>query len=251
MHWQTEALVLREAAYKETDKILTVLTAKEGKITLRARGARRGGGKLTAASQTLVYSRMTIFELKGRHMLDEAELLDTFFHIRTDVDKLSLAMYFAELCEALSDEVPDPAVFSLMLNTLYALSALNKPVELVKPVAELRMMSLCGFQPETDMCPVCHLVPPATPCFHVRQGMVHCASCRGELEEGISMPLGEDTWQAMRHIIHCEPKRLFSFALGAEALARLSSAVEAFVLTKLERSFSTLAFYHKMSLVGQ
>ena len=46
MHMVTRALVLREVDYKESDKILTVLTESEGKLTLRARGALRKGGKL-------------------------------------------------------------------------------------------------------------------------------------------------------------------------------------------------------------
>ena len=40
MHLTTKALVLREVNYKESDKILTVLTADEGKLTVSARGCR-------------------------------------------------------------------------------------------------------------------------------------------------------------------------------------------------------------------
>ncbi len=250
VHIHTDALVLREAAYKETDKILTLLTREEGKKTAKARGARRVGNKLTAASQPLVYSRMTLFDNRGHSVVDEAEVLDTFFALRQDVERLSLSMYLAELCEALSDEVPDHAVFSLMLNTCYALSHLGRPPSLVKPAAELRMLSLCGFQPEVEICPVCHREPPDRPCFHVGQGVVHCARCRSGLEEGISLPLGEDAWLALKHIVLGDPKRLFSFALTSEALAALGSASEAFVLTHLERGFSTLSFYKKIAQTG-
>lgn len=37
MFLTTRGLVLREVRYKESDKILTVLTQHEGKITVRAR----------------------------------------------------------------------------------------------------------------------------------------------------------------------------------------------------------------------
>ena len=246
MHIQTEALVLREALYKESDKILTVLTRDEGKMTVRARGARRGGNKLAAASQTLVYSHMTLFEHKTRCTLDESEVLDAFFPLRQDVECLSLALYLAELCEALTDEAPDPAVFSLMLNVCHALSHLRKPPPLVKPAAELRLLSLSGFQPATEICPVCGKAPPESPCLHVSQGFVQCAACREQQEKGRSLPLGRDAWMALRHIVAGNPKRLFSFTLPPGPLALLTAASEAFVLTQLEREFRTLTFHKNL-----
>ena len=38
MYHTTRGLILREAKYKESDKILTILTETEGKITAKARG---------------------------------------------------------------------------------------------------------------------------------------------------------------------------------------------------------------------
>ena len=49
MYLNTKALVLREVKYKDADKILTVLTADEGKLTVKARGALRKSCKYAAA----------------------------------------------------------------------------------------------------------------------------------------------------------------------------------------------------------
>ena len=59
MHRIVEGIVLRETDTKEADKILTVLTKSEGKISVIARGARRKNSRIAAASQLLVYSEMT------------------------------------------------------------------------------------------------------------------------------------------------------------------------------------------------
>ena len=64
MHISTQGLVLREVNYKESDKLLTVLTAEGGKRTVKARGCRRKGSPLAAAAQLLVYSDMTLFEYR-------------------------------------------------------------------------------------------------------------------------------------------------------------------------------------------
>ena len=49
MYLNAKALVLRETKYKDADKILTVLTADEGKLTVKARGALRKSCKYAAA----------------------------------------------------------------------------------------------------------------------------------------------------------------------------------------------------------
>ncbi|MDR2671680.1 MAG: DNA repair protein RecO [Oscillospiraceae bacterium] len=246
MHWQTEGFVLREALYRENDKILTVLTRAEGKRTVAVRGARRSGGPLMAAAQPFVYAHMTLFEHRGRCTLDDAEIIDSFHALRTDIERLSLAAYLAELCETLAGEVADPALLNLILNACHALAHFEKPPALVKPAAEFRMMSVCGFQPAVEACPVCGRAPPVEPCLHLGQGSVHCAACRAGLEGGLSLPLGTDAWRALRHVVHGDAKRLFSFALPAGALAMLSAAAEAFVLAQLERGFHTLHFYKRI-----
>ena len=56
MHMRTKALVLRETAYKESDKILTLLTQEAGKLTASARGCRKKGSAIAAGCQLLVWS---------------------------------------------------------------------------------------------------------------------------------------------------------------------------------------------------
>ena len=70
----TNALVLRETRYKEADRILTLLTDKEGKITVKARGALRKSSKTAAATQQLTYSEMTLFGNRGRWTVNEASV---------------------------------------------------------------------------------------------------------------------------------------------------------------------------------
>ena len=49
----TRGLVLRTTEYKETDRILTVLSADHGLLTMKARGVRSNRSKLKGACQLL------------------------------------------------------------------------------------------------------------------------------------------------------------------------------------------------------
>ena len=62
----TRGLILREVKYKEADRIITVLTDDMGKLSAKARGALRKGSKLSAATQSLVFSELTMFENRGK-----------------------------------------------------------------------------------------------------------------------------------------------------------------------------------------
>ena len=109
----TRGLVLREVRYKEADRILTVLTEDMGKMTVKARGALRKGSKIAAATQFLVFSELTMLERNGFWTVSEGSTIEEFKGLRDDITALSLASYFAECIEALSDEGnPDPLLFA-------------------------------------------------------------------------------------------------------------------------------------------
>ena len=91
----TGGVVLRVTDTKETDRILTVLTADRGKIPLIARGARRKNSRLAAACQMPAYSELTIYKRGGWYLLDEASPIELFDGLGRDIELLALA---AQLC---------------------------------------------------------------------------------------------------------------------------------------------------------
>ena len=236
----TKALILREVRYKESDRILTVLTDTDGKRTLKARGALRKGSKMAAATQQLTFSELTLFENRGRATVNEATLLEPFEGLRADFSAFSLGCYFAEVLEAISEEgMPDPAVLQLALNSLYALSrGLCAPAQ-VKAVFELRLMAITGYEPDLTACPVW------SPWLYLPEGTVYCGRHRSDAPGGVT-PLHPDTLAAMRHIVYSEPKRIFSFTLEGEPMTQLSNLTERYLLTQLDRGFSSLDYWKKV-----
>ena len=247
MRLTTQGIVLRETNYKEADKILTVLTRDWGKRTVKARGCRRKNSKLTAASQLLVYSELTLSERGEFTTLTEADPLEQFWSVRQDLETLALASYFAEVAEASAPEGETcPELLSQLLNCLYALDTLKKPRALVKAVFELRLLCLTGYEPLLDACAVCGAPEPLRARLHLSQGVLCCAACRERLGGGVSMPLSPGALAAARYIVSGPPKKLFSFALAEESLRRLGQATEAFLMTQQERGFRTLDYYKQL-----
>ena len=63
MYLTTRGLVLRTTEYKETDRILTILTDHDGLLSVKARGVRSNRSKIKGACQLLTYAEFTIFDL--------------------------------------------------------------------------------------------------------------------------------------------------------------------------------------------
>lgn len=242
------ALVIRETKYKEADRILTLMTDREGKITVKARGALRKSSRTAAATQQLTYSEMTLFGNKGRWTVNEAVVKESFEGLRQDMDRLSLGCYFSECLEAVSvEDQPEPELLQLALNSLYALSRGLYPQEQIKAAFEMRLMCLAGYAPVLSACARCGAAEPEEAMMSLDNGTLCCRSCSGGM--GDTAPLCRDSLAAMRHICSAPARQFLSFSLSDAALLRLGAAAERYLLKNTERRFSTLDYWKKIRSV--
>ena len=249
MYLTTRGLVLRVSDYNDHDSLLTLLTPEHGRLTVKARGLRRKNSPLTAPCQLLALGDYTLFEYKGMYSVNEATSVELFRGLRGDLLKLSLGTYFAQAAELVSQEdMPNRELLSLVLNCLYALSHLDQPENKVKAVFELRCACLAGYTPDLFGCHMCGNPMPDR--FDVSAGVLECGGCRSQGSDGLRMPLDAGMLDAMRYIVACDPRRIFSFLATPETLGRLAQISETYFTTQLERGFSTLDFYKSLLFPG-
>ncbi len=242
----TKALVLRSVQYKESSRILTVLTSDHGKLTVSARGAVRKNSRVTASVQPLAFSDMTLSRTRDRYILTESQVIEQFEELSGDLERFSLAAYFAELLETLSDEdSPNPEMLSLGLNAFYMLCKSDeRPDELIKAAFELRAMCLSGYAPALNSCSVCGGETDGGVRFDLYGGGVCCERCA---QSGDILPLlCAGALAAAKYICSCESRRLYSFSIDAPALNKLSAACEGYVTAQLDRKFSSLDYYYRI-----
>lgn len=245
MYLTVQGLVLRVTAYNDTDALLTLLTGDHGKLTVKARGLKRKNSPLIAPCQLLAYGTFTLFEYRGMYTINEASALEMFQSLRKDLCKLSLGTYFAQVAEVISQEdLPNPELLTLVLNSLYALARLNMSENQIKAVFELRSACMAGYMPDLYGCHNCGNTIPDR--FDISQGRLECATCRDPYSDGIRMPITPGMLDAMRYICNCDPKKLLAFRSGDETLENLAYLSESYLTCQLERSFSTLDFYKSL-----
>ena len=241
----TPGLVLKETRYKESDRILTILTPELGVISASAQSSLRLKNKLFSACGLFCYSEFVLLPGRNMYTIREAEVRNVFHGISSTIEGMSLAMYLAEMAASLSPTGEEAGKeLRLLLNCLYMISEHKADLRVVKAVFELRAACLSGYTPDLTGCHVCGSQTPER--FDLSAGMLECRNCRSPESNGIRMPVPPSVLEAMRYICYCDSKKLFSFQAGEDTLQQLSEVTEAYLATQLERGFSTLDFYKSL-----
>ena len=98
----TTGLVLKETRYKDSDRILTILTPELGVISAAAQSSLRLKSKLFSACGLFCYSEFTLVPGRNMYTVREAEVKNVFHGISSSIEGMSLAMYMAEMAMTLS-----------------------------------------------------------------------------------------------------------------------------------------------------
>lgn len=241
MKIQTPGLIIKETNIGESDKLLVILTREHGIIRAFADGVRRMKSKNSAATSLLCYSNFTLYQNKDTYKVSDCVPIELFFDLRYHLEELALAQYFCEMALRLTPEEYEPTdILRLVLNSLHFLTKQSKPMELIKAVTELKMISIAGFMPDLTGCACCE-EENALPYFSLDEGNVFCQNCKPQGNDIVQ--LNPTLLAAMRHIIYSPFEKIYSFDIPTDDMKKLSSITEKYVSLQCEHHFKTLDFY--------
>jgi DNA repair protein RecO (recombination protein O) len=255
---ELDGLVIRDVKVGERDRLLTLLTAEEGLITISGKGLTSIKNKYAASAQLFTYST---FQLKKRgeyYYIADAFLIESFMNIRYDIEKLSLANYVCDVAHDVSlVGMGDEELLPLVLNTLYAISNINIPLDIIKGAFEFRTAAAEGFMPDLSACGICGCDITEDSTLDVMNGRIICKKCRAELNNSpeyicddstakIMIRLSLPVLYAIRYIASSPIKKFLSFTLDKTEISLFSVVCERYLLNHLEHNFSSLEYYKKI-----
>ncbi len=177
--YKTEAIVLRQTPLGEADRILTLFTTDIGKLRAVAKGVRRPGSRLGGHLELL--NRVSVSLGQGRQLdvVGEVQTLQTYPRLRADLERLSMAIYMAEVIDLFSPErAVGYTVYRLFADTLDRLQQTPNAGLLVR-YFEMRLLELSGYGPEFQSCVECRTeLQPREHRFSCALGGVLCPGCR-------------------------------------------------------------------------
>lgn len=199
-------LVIRTVDYRDNDRILTLFTAESGRVDAKARNCRKATSPLLACTQPFTYGEYQLFYHKNKYIIDQGEVLESFYPLREDVEKYAAASLCGALClEAVQAEESSEDIFSLLYHTLSFLTYGDSAPADLSAAFLIRFLALVGFRPAITQCAVCgrDLREDPTIRFLGDKGGAVCAAC-----SPVGRRIGKTALEAMRRMLLLDDDQL-------------------------------------------
>ena len=199
-------MVIRAVDYRDNDRILTLFTAEQGRVDAKARNCRKATSPLLACTQPFTYGEYQLFYHKNKYVVDQGEVLESFYPLREDVGRFAAASLCSSLClEGVQAEESSEPVFSLLYHTLSFLTyGESNPGDLVACFL-VRFLALAGFRPAITHCAVCGRDLREDPIirFLPDKGGAVCMAC-----SPVGRRIGKTALEAMRRMLLLDDDQL-------------------------------------------
>jgi DNA repair protein RecO (recombination protein O) len=254
MTLRDRVLMLRRVEYGDSDLIVTLLAREGGKISARARGARRSRRRFGAALGWFVISdaELTRRGSAELHTLLVADVREAFVDLAADPVALSHASYATELVrELVAAEQPEPAVFDLLVD-LYRVARARPGREALRSF-ELALLGRLGMAPDFERCSRCGTADEGDlargALLEPEGGGVVCSGCASQIRGLGARPLSDGARRALVDAA-LAPDLAAAAAtepLEAEIATEAREATQSILSRHLSRPLRSLEFIAKMN----
>ncbi len=239
--YKTEAIVLKHQPLGEADRLLTILTPSYGKLRVVAKGARRPKSKVAGHVEPLTRSALLLSQGQNLDVVSQAQAIESYPRLRSDLWLASCAMYLAELTDAFATEATEHyAVYQLLQTTLDWLEQ-GGPVGLVLRHYEVTLLGLVGYRPELHHCVECRRpIEPGQHVFSAPAGGIVCPACRGSVRQVRLLSL--NALKVLRLLERGDRAAMERLRLSNELEGEVEQTLRQYVWYHLEREMKSAAF---------
>ena len=246
-----DGIVVGRREVGDNSCFIDILTDEQGIIEAAAHGAKKINSNLLSSAALFSYSTFCLNKNKLRYTVNSAKPKYSFHALGSDIEKLSLASYFAQAVkhctpseQTQGEHDRDSHVRFLavaLYETLHA--GEQRPLLAVKSAFELRYSAMLGFAPNLLACDNCGEYDCADGIFFLGdKGKLLCAECINKDYVGDCVKLLPETLYAMRNIVFSPLDRCFKFSVSGDAVRQLADICEGYFLYRTERSFTALEY---------
>ena len=180
----TEAINLKNYPLNDNDSIVVMFSKTKGLMKAIAKGAKRPKSKLGARIQMFVANKLMLNEGKNFDNIAEASSLNTFSKIRSDIDKLTYAMYISECVNSFCSKQYNqdenyPEIYDLIYNVYNKIAELNSKEKIILAVLkfQIKFMNMLGWGIDFENCSICQTNLDGGAIFSYNLGAFLCSDC--------------------------------------------------------------------------
>jgi DNA repair protein RecO (recombination protein O) len=257
--YPTEGIILKHTDLGEADRILTLLTPQKGKMRVVAKGVRRPISKKTGHLELLCRSQLHVARGRNLDIVTQAQSIENFSHLRTDLWHMTCGFYLAELIERfIEDDTVHLDVYNLLLDALRCLDTdaqqlhEQRAQEIVIDTTrerdrtrllihyfEIHLLSFVGYEPVLRTCAHCNAeLRPEENGFTPTLGGALCPNC----SHLWTQPLSMNALKVLRLLQRTEWSHVPSFHLDARLHSEIEQAMHGLLRFHLERDLKSWSF---------
>jgi DNA repair protein RecO (recombination protein O) len=232
--YRDEAVILRTHKLGEADRIVTMLSRRNGKIRAVAKGVRRTSSKFGSRLEPFMVADVQLYQGRSLDIVQQAESLGSYgADIAVDYERFTAASAMVETADRLNESEATAEQYLLLVGGLRSLARGEHDSRSILDSYLLRVMALSGWAPALEDCARCGAPGPHTH-FGPQLGGTVCTDCA----PAGSPRIAESTLNLMRELMRGDWDRIDSAESGD--LAAASGTVAAYAQWHLERGIRSL-----------
>ena len=231
--YKDEGIVLKTHKLGEADRILTLLTRENGKISAVAKGVRKTKSRWGARLEPFTQVELMLYKGRNLDTITGADIVQSFDRVRTDYVRLTSAAALVEVVEKITpDRERSLQTYSLLLSGLQALVT-SEQIPTVVPAFLIKLLSVSGYHPQLLVCAGCDTQVPLAG-FSPALGGAVCEDCWRE-ERG-ALRLSADRIALLNRLLQSE----FGEVADGLAVREVTQALRNYAEYYLERPLKSL-----------
>lgn len=231
-------LVLSAKPHKEQDRLIRILTAKDGVIFACAPGAGKMGSRHGISAQPGALSDFSMNCSKGFYYVSESELVEPFRGLYEDIERLTAAAHILEITSdvCVSEDISS-SVYPYVVRSLFALSEKIKPIGIIVSAFEWKIMDLSGYSADLSPCSCGQSANDNQFAFSFSKCRIFCIrpGCLRDAGDYKIIPIG--ALEALRYIRESNSLNYLSFTVSDAILYEIGELTRRYLCERLEKKY--------------
>jgi DNA repair protein RecO (recombination protein O) len=153
--YKATGIILKGKPFKESDRLVTVLTPEYGLISAVAPGAKKQKSRLRGRCELFVINEMSIVKGRSLDKIIQVETLESYPGLSKNLNKLAAGQYLAELVLGLAlSEQPQVGLYELLKEHLKRIEILDDRENILARLSQavFHLLAIAGIAPQVHSC---------------------------------------------------------------------------------------------------
>ena len=172
----TDGIVVSSIPFKESSRIINILTKDMGIVGCIVKGCKSLKSKLRLPSEKFAYGTFHFYyKENGLSTLIEADIKNYFINIKSDIMRISYMSYLCELATNVFRESNNNEVYEILINALLKIED-GFDSKIITNIVEMQYLNYIGISLCLDSCVNCGSTKVVT--LSTSRGGYICSNCR-------------------------------------------------------------------------